>query len=151
MDIRGELDAIIATSGFSRAKLTLLLRSMVQEEERTTRVKKAPAPPCTKYTEIRKNTTCLHCGAKYSTTLQLLKGEDTAVVTKEGTVMIINAASPAKVECATSYCSFCTSFIKKMSREELELRYTALLSTVSLVGKGDVFGNLISKDGREKI
>ncbi len=149
MNALGEIQTIIATSGFSRAKLAAMLREiMPKEAEKSLRKKSEPAQPVTKFTTVVKHYTCLHCNKQFSATVQLTKGEDTAVVTKEGKVMVINSSSPAEVDCVTSSCSWCSDYIKSLSREELETNYMHLLSLVSLVRRAENFGKKITI-GRE--
>jgi hypothetical protein len=141
MDARGEIETLMQTSGFSRSKLLGLLKEMMPAEpkrEPGERKRKEPAPPTTVYKEER-----------YSSIVKLTKGEDTAVLTAEGKVHIINSDSPAEIECVSSSCNWCASFIHKMDRNELEQRYMTLLSMVSLVGKANPFGNKITVAGSD--
>ena len=132
MDVMGELQTIVQSSGFSRAKLALLLREMQVTKEKRTRVRREPAPLVTCYISVKRNYTCLHCGHKFSSTVELKKGEDTAVIVAGGSVMVINSASPAEVDCIANHCSWCAEFVSRLTREELEERYITLLSLVSL-------------------
>jgi transcription elongation factor Elf1 len=145
MDAMGELQTIIQTSGFSRAKLAAILREMIPKEtEKRPRQHREPASPVTHFTEVKRNYTCLHCEHEFSSIVKLEKGEDTVVLTKEGKCMVINSASPAEVACVTSQCNWCGDFIKRLTREELEERYMLLLSQVSLVGRQSRFGKKIT-------
>uniref|UniRef100_A0A6M3JEM9 Uncharacterized protein n=1 Tax=viral metagenome TaxID=1070528 RepID=A0A6M3JEM9_9ZZZZ len=145
MDAISELQTIIQTSGFSRAKLTAILREMTPKEtENRPKQHREPTSPVTHYSEVKRNYTCLHCGKKFNSMVKLEGKEDTVVVTKEGKCMIINSASPAEVQCVTSSCNWCKDFIKGLTREELEENYMILLSTVSLVGRQLSFGKKIT-------
>jgi len=151
MDVQSELNLIAQTSGFSRAKLSLLLKEMMEKEKIAAlpRKKRVPASPCTMYTEIKKNYTCLHCGERFSHIIKLTKEEDTAVINEKGGVEIINSKSPAEVSCVTSHCNACLPFVQKMTREELEERYLVLLSCTNLLSTPMLFGNKFTIEKRE--
>jgi len=119
-----------------------------EKQEKGPRKKSEPTLPVTTFTEVKKNYTCLHCGAKHSTTVRLTKEQDSAVVTEGGSIYIINSSSPAEVECICSSCESCSFFIAKMGREELEARYRWLLSLSSLIGKHNPFEKGITKEVR---
>jgi len=150
MDAMGELQTIIQTSGYSRAKLACLLREMVNENtEKVPRKKREPTSPVSQYTSVKRNYTCLHCEHTFSSIVMLLKGEDTVVITAKGNVMIVNSNSPAEISCVTSSCNWCRDYVKKLTREELEEHYMLLLSMTSLVGKSQRFGKKFTIEGEE--
>jgi hypothetical protein len=151
MDIRGEIEAVLSSTSFSRAKLALLLREVTTgEREKAPAKKREHALPVTTFTEVKKNYTCLHCGAKFSSVIKLTKHEDTAVIRNDGMVQVINSDSPAEVSCVCSFCDNCSSFIQGLDRAELESRYLWLLSQVSLVKKQTPFGKKITIEGEEQ-
>lgn len=141
MDALGEIQTLIQTSGFSRAKLTALLREIVPKEPEAPRKKKPQASPVTMYRSIKREYTCLHCGKQFSSVVILHEDVDTVALTPEGKVMVINSDSPAVVSCVTSSCNWCKEFIRNLTREELEERYMILLSNISLVAKQNPFGS----------
>jgi hypothetical protein len=154
MDIRGEIETILASGVFSRAKLALLMREVTigeKEKEKIPRKKQDHASPVVQFTQVKKNYTCLHCGSHFNQTIELTKHEDTAVIRADGRVQIINSSSPAKVSCVCSSCNLCSSFIEKLSREDLESRYKWLLSQVSLVGRQTPFGKIITKENETEV
>lgn len=136
MDVMSEIQTIVQTSGYSRAKLALLLREMTKEDtEKVPRKHREPSSPVSLYTSVKKNYTCLHCGYTFSSVVNLKKDEDTVVITAKGNIMIVNSNSPAEVSCITNSCRWCKDYIKGLTRDELEERYMTLLSMTSLVNK----------------
>lgn len=132
MNITGEIQTIIQTSGYSRAKLANLLRIMIQEQEQESekvpRKQRKPVMPVSQFTSVRRNYTCTHCKHEFSSTVVLRENEDTAVITAKGSIMVVNKDSPAEVSCVTNSCNWCREYIKKLSRSELEERYMILLN-----------------------
>ena len=115
---------------FNRNKLLLLLKEMSTDtEKRESRhhTHRVPAPPCTIYTSIKRNYTCHHCGAKFSSIVNLKKDESVPSLDTKGSTQIITSKSPVEVECSTYICNNCESFVSGMSREVLETRYMSLL------------------------
>jgi transcription elongation factor Elf1 len=154
MDVRGEIETILSSGVFSRAKLALLIREVTTgeaEKKGAPRKKHKSAPAVIQYTSVKKNYTCLHCGSHFSTTIELTKHEDTAVLREDRRVQVINSSSPAEVACVCSSCDACSNFIQKLSREELESRYKWLLSQTSLVGKQMPFGKIITKGDEPEV
>jgi hypothetical protein len=78
---------------------------------------------------IRRNYTCLHCGHQYWREDPLRKGEEVPTLDRRGKVQIITSESPAIVECTTTSCTHCETFVRGMDREELERRYIFLLKS----------------------
>jgi transcription elongation factor Elf1 len=151
MDVMGELQTMIQTSGFSRAKLSALLREITpKDDNKVSRPKRVPQSPVTQFSSIKRKFTCLHCSATFSSIIQLREKEDTVGVTEEGKVMIINSASPAEVSLVTSSCDHCSDFIKSLTRDELESRYITLLRHSSLTGK-NIFGQKITTEREIKL
>jgi len=145
--VQEEIRQLLSSSGFSRSKLTAMLKEIAPEAEKKVMVR-ATREPCTTYREIKKNYTCLHCGATFSKTITLSKREDTAVISKDLRVTVINSKSPAEIECATFSCPDCTAFIKKMTREEIESRYLKLLSCTA-GWTYNPFGNIVTIEEKE--
>ena len=135
--IESELRAMLNDT-FNRSKLLVMLKDMQTEtekrEERKARVKKKiPALPMTRYTEIKQNYTCRHCGAKFSRIAKLSpKDEGVASINAQGRCVVITANSPVEVDCYVCFCVHCDDYISTMPREELEQRYSRLLSRFSI-------------------
>lgn len=148
MDVMGELQTMIQSGGLSRAKLTAILRDMAQTTEKKVRRPCQPTMPVVQYTEVERSTTCLHCNTIHVTHLKFKEKEDSVGIVRGGKVMIINAMSPAKVECVSTYCIACEDFVKRMSREELEERYMVLLTGNQKMPTN--YGILYTKESREE-
>ena len=146
MNVIGELQSIMQSGGISRARLSSILRELADLQEKRTRTPYKRAMPVTQYTEIERNTTCLHCGSVHKSTLKFKEREDTVGINEGGKVMIINSQSPVKVDCVSRFCNLCSDFVSKMSREELEERYMLLLTGFREVKS---YGNLFTKAQRQ--
>jgi len=122
---------------FNRSKLLVMLKDMQTETEKrearkASRTPKEAIPPVTRYTAIQRNYTCHHCGAKFSSVVQLSQSDSVPSLNTQGRAIIITASSPAEVECSVYFCKHCESFISGMSRDALEARYLRLLSQCPL-------------------
>lgn len=146
MDVMGELQTMIQAGGISRARLTAILRDMAQTTERKVRGPYQQNTPVVQYTEVERSTTCLHCNTVHVTHLKFKGKEDSVGIVRGNKVMIINASSPAKVECVSTYCAACEDFVRRMPREELEERYIVLLSGHKKVPPN--YGILYTKESR---
>jgi transcription elongation factor Elf1 len=145
MDALSELQTIVQTSGFSRAKLAAILREMLPKEtEKRPHRKHEPSSPVKQFTTVKRNYTCLHCGRKFASILNLMKEDEVAAITAGGKVVIINSDSPAEISCVTTWCEECKDYIKKLSREELEENYMILLQQVSFTRYTSPYGNKIT-------
>ena len=132
-DVREEIENLLAVGTFSRARLSMILKEISAEAEKEKRPKRShvPSSPCIQYIEIKRNYTCLHCGARETTTVKLRRGEDVIAITQGGAKIIV-AESPAEIECVCKGCRDCRKFISGMSREDLENRYIELLENMPL-------------------
>jgi transcription elongation factor Elf1 len=128
--VETEIRALVGDGQFNRNMLTAMLRSMEKKEaaSKPREQKQHTGGPCTEYTAIRRDYTCMHCGHSFSVAVQLKKGESVPVMSREGKVMIITSKSPLAIKAATSSCNWCEQFVHTLSREELEQRYMTLLS-----------------------
>ena len=134
--IESELRAMLSDT-FNRSKLLVMLKDMQTETEKrearkAARTPKEAIPPVTRYTAIKRNYTCHHCGAKFSSVVQLSASESVPSLNEQGRAIIITSNSPAEVECSVYYCKHCESFISSLSREAREARYLKLLSQCPL-------------------
>jgi hypothetical protein len=149
-----ELREMINGGLFSRAKLSAMLREMQVETER--KAKKVPRPKheptgaVTIYTRINRHYTCMHCGSRWNSVVELPKGESVGSLTKGGKIQMITSSSPADVDCAVGRCDRCVSFVAKMSREDLEERYLALLRKIPLAAYVEIF-NKAERPTTEKV
>lgn len=85
------------------------------------------------YTKVHKTYHCVHCGFQWGATYTLAKGESTNTFSPGPNRASVHTATGQEEEMYldtyVSNCSNCARFIQTLSREELEDRYLALLST----------------------
>lgn len=131
-DIESELRALLeGIDSVKKAKLMGVLKELEGETEKSekktrfwTRHSKTPShEPVTRYTKVTKHYTCLHCGTEFNETISLSPTDVVPSVSRDGHVILITASSPAIVDCFTSHCSHCETYVSKMERSELEKRY----------------------------
>jgi hypothetical protein len=125
-----ELQAIVNSSTISRAKLSLLLREMLGTPAKTEK-KREKQPDCTRYVEVQRDYTCLHCGSTWSDKISLMKGESAVALRANLSCQTITANSPAIVACVTRTCKSCGDYVRAMTRSEIEWRYLSLLQTIT--------------------
>lgn len=131
--IEVEIRSIVESSTFDKGALLMLLKELSKPPQTSApRPRRIQHAPVKQYTEIQKNYTCLHCGSQWVTVMRLKEKEETIVITKEGECMIVNSKSSASIDCISGTCSRCPDFISRMSREELETRYMALLNRAGI-------------------
>lgn len=136
--IESELRGLLDGGVFNRNKLMLLLKEIQQETEKRdakkARVKKKDSyqSPATRYVEIKRNYTCRHCGAQFSSIVQLTPEESVPAIGKYGQPIIITADSPCEIDCYVGSCARCVKFVQTMDRSELEQRYVALISKYAI-------------------
>lgn len=129
--VESELRALLSDT-FNRSKLLAMLKDMQTETERkearrATHTSRVPNSPVTVYTSIKRNFTCLHCGAKFYTIVELKKDESIPSLCPDGKTALITSKSPAEMDCATFCCKHCETFVNGLSRDALEARYMQLL------------------------
>ena len=82
--------------------------------------------PVRRVTDVVRTFTCAHCGARWTITHQIKETESFAAMSKTGPI-IITFKGPHEVESWAASCSCCHFKVERMSREELEKAYLALL------------------------
>src|SRR5574343_1233636 len=130
--IESELRGLLDGGTFNRNKLLLMLKELQTETERkqlrgTRTTNKVPAPPVTRYKEIKRNFICRHCGARFSSITQLLPKESIPAVNEKGESFIIDAKSPCEIDCYVGSCTHCAEFVHTLERADLEVRYIAII------------------------
>ena len=130
--IESELRGLLDGGTFNRNKLLLMLKELQTETEKkqlrgTRTTYKVPAPPVTRYKEIKRNFICRHCGARFSSITQLLPKESIPAVNEKGESFIIDAKSPCEIDCYVGSCEHCKDFVQTLDRSELETRYIAII------------------------
>lgn len=84
------------------------------------------------YTKVHKTYHCVHCGFMWGATFSLAKGESTNTFGQSPNKASVHMATGQEemyLDTYVSNCSNCKRFIQTLSRDELEDRYLALLST----------------------
>lgn len=134
--IESELRGLLDGGVFNRNKLMLMLKEIQSETEKRAKHTRTPEkkyqPPATRYTEIRRNYTCRHCGAQFSSVVKLLPKESVPVIGKHGEPIIITADSPCEIDCYVGSCVKCAEFVRTLERDDLEQRYVALVSKYAI-------------------
>lgn len=131
--LEAEIRALLTDSN-SKAKIASMLKALSNEREekaekaKRIRVAIAPKqPPVLRYISVKRNYTCTHCGAKFSSEVSFLPTETIPSIDERGRITIINSKTPAEIDLLTGFCENCSAFIENLSRGELEERYIEML------------------------
>jgi hypothetical protein len=94
-------------------------------------------PPVRQYTQVLKQTTCLHCGHQYEKLFRLSPKEYMGLVDHEGHYKEVRFSivqtEIVPVKHYVSQCKECIKMVKGWYREELEYRYLNLLQEFSVL------------------
>ena len=113
-----------------------LLLKEGRRAKRATPSTHSDASPATVYTKVIRRNKCIHCGYTYETEHSLQKGESLSFVKggKASEVIIVKPlGEPLTIEADIATCVRCLDFVKSLSREDLEIRYMALLWKTGLL------------------
>lgn len=115
-----------------------LQRFMVEKKEEAKgkkAEKKAVATKSFDWTRVHKTYICMHCGFRWGGVFSLAKGDTTHTFPKTPNAPCSYHTAEGQeemhLETYVCNCSNCKTFVRDMSREELEDRYLALLHATS--------------------
>lgn len=110
-----------------------LLEEAKDVEDKPRRKRKPGVIRTHEWTRVHKTWICMHCGFRWGGQFNLAKGESTHSFSPKAdepcTYHVADGQEEMHVESHVCNCSNCKTFVKNMSREELEDRYLALLHT----------------------
>jgi hypothetical protein len=131
--LEAEIRALLSDAT-NQAKIAAVLKTLSGErEEKAEKSKRlrsalsAKQPPVLRYISVRRNYTCTHCGARYTSEVSFLPTETIPGIDERGKITIINAKTPAEINLLTGFCENCSTFVENLSRGELEERYIEML------------------------